>query len=183
MFLPPIIVYHQYVHLGSPSTSIKEINARQSLVGFFYARPHLRDDILQALSDMEDASRIVQKFLAGRGDANDLAAIHATILIWSFIKKRFELEKFMESKEKHAIDENEWASLDALISRMSGLRELADKIGIALRRRLEAENVTTLEVDSEDIGAATVNDDQLSPRTRTKQPFAYDHDNWTIKPE
>ena len=88
--------------LGSPSTSIKEINARQSLVGFLHARPHLRDDILQSLGDMEDASRIVQKFILGRGDATDLSAIHSTILIWASIKRRIELEKNMKLQLEQA---------------------------------------------------------------------------------
>lgn len=153
-------------------------------MGFLYARPHLRDDILQALSDMEDASRIVQKFLVGRGDASDLAAIHATILIWSSIKKRLELERLMESKEKYAIDENEWTSLDALLSRMTDLHELAEKIGLALRRRVEREDdSTTLTVGDDFVCTGAENEDQPSPRTKIKQTFAYDHDNWTIKAE
>ena len=69
------------------------------------------------------------------------------------------------------------------MSRMSDLHGLAEKISMALRRRLEVEDDTASEVGSEVVCAATGDDDQPSPRTRTKQPFAYDHFNWTIKPE
>lgn len=161
--------------LGSPSTSIKEINARQSLVRFLYDRPHLRNDILQALRDMDDASRIVQKFILGRGDTGDLSAIHSTILIWASIEKRFELEKKMESKERGAIAENQWASLDVLVSRMSDLRVLANRIDMALYRGVES-GITG--------GDGADNDgDHPAPQPKSKQSFAYSNSDWTIKPE
>ena len=76
---------------GSPSGSIAEVNARQSLVAFFHARPHLRNDLVGALRDLEDATRIVQKFLLGRGDASDLSAMSACISIWAAIRSRIAL--------------------------------------------------------------------------------------------
>jgi len=133
---------------------------------------------------MEDASRIVQKFLLGRGDAGDLSAIHSTILIWVSIKKRFELEKKMENKERGAIVENEWASLDALMSRMSDLRELANRISMALRHRVD---VVEKETPTSDVASGdahgTNDDDHVAPQTKSKPSFAYDHFNWTIKPK
>jgi hypothetical protein len=130
---------------------------------------------------MEDASRIVQKFILGRGDAGDLSAIHSTILIWASIKKRFELEKRMESKERGAIAENEWASLDVLMSRMRDLHVLANRISMALYHRvMVAEDETPISGIAS--GDGTVND-TLAPQPRSKQSFAYGHFNWTIKPE
>jgi hypothetical protein len=173
-----------FIHLllGSPSTSIKEINARQSLVEFLHARPHLRDDIVQALSDMEDASRIVQKFIMGRGDASDLSAIHSTILVWGSIKTRIELEKKMEKTERGIIAEDEWASLDVLMSRMSELRELRMRIGMALRPRIDGAE------DEADVAAETSygipdNSAQAILQTKSKPAFAYSHSDWAIKPE
>lgn len=153
---------------GSPSTSIKEISARQSLVGFLHARPHLRDDIRQALGGMEDASRIVQKFIMGRGNTSDLSAMHSTIMIWSSVKRRIEIERKMEKEEKCSTSEDEWASLDALMSRMSDLRSLACRISMALHQRVDvAEDTQTSQITSGDFC----------------RPFIYGHGNWTIKPE
>ena len=44
---------------GSPSTSIKEINARQYLVAFFHARPHLHAGVWICSDDLIDE---VEKF-------------------------------------------------------------------------------------------------------------------------
>ena len=168
--------------LGSPSTSIKEINARQSLVGFFHARPHLRDDILRALGDMEDASRIVQKFTLGRGDPGDLSAIHSTVIIWASVKSRIELERRMEERERGAIIEEEWASVGVLMSRMSDLRELANRISMALRQKVDVteEETPASEVAIEEFCS---DDDLAAPQTKPRQPIAYDSSSWTIKPE
>ncbi|KAF8761774.1 MutS domain I [Rhizoctonia solani] len=65
--------------LCGPSTSVQEIRARQALVALFYARPHLRRDIVALLRKMGDATRLVQKLILGRGDADDLLAIAETI--------------------------------------------------------------------------------------------------------
>ena len=131
--------------IGSPSTSIREINTRQSLVSFLYARPHLREDLSRFLADIEDTTRIVQKFLVGRGDPSDLVSIHTTISVWESIKQRIEMEKTMEQKERGDDFQNEWASIDALLSRMSDLRELSHKIRSALQQDedLATENITS----------------------------------------
>ncbi|KAG8820621.1 DNA mismatch repair ATPase msh1, partial [Serendipita sp. 399] len=65
--------------LCAPSTSIAEIKTRQSVVSFFYTRPHLRADLIALLRKIEDTARIVQKFLAGRGTPDDLRNIATAI--------------------------------------------------------------------------------------------------------
>lgn len=52
------------------------------------------------MGDVDDATRIVQKFLLGRGDVSDLSAICATIDVWSSMKSRVALEKSMERQER-----------------------------------------------------------------------------------
>lgn len=131
---------------GSPSTSLEEINARQSLVAFFYARPHLRDDLLQSLRELDDASRIVQKFLLGRGQPSDLAAISSTIRIWESIKKQIEFEKIME-KTHRELKPQEWESVEALLHGMYHLESLSERIEGAIN----AANIRELSTPSDTI--------------------------------
>ncbi|KIP12627.1 hypothetical protein PHLGIDRAFT_113698 [Phlebiopsis gigantea 11061_1 CR5-6] len=116
----------------SPSVSLPEIQSRQSLVAFFLARPHLRNDLSNMLSELEDSTRVVQKLLLGRGDATDLKAVSTSVRVWNAIKARVELEKKMESRESGLIDEKDWVRLDALFTRICDLGELAGKIDAAL---------------------------------------------------
>ncbi|KAG1783726.1 muts domain V-domain-containing protein [Suillus placidus] len=105
--------------LCSPSTSVKEIQARQSLVAFFHARPHLLSDVRQFLDEVEDTTRIVQRFLLGRGDPGDLVSISKTIN--------------MESSERGFLLSEDWSSVDALLCRMADLQDLERRINLALR--------------------------------------------------
>ncbi|KIJ21566.1 hypothetical protein PAXINDRAFT_159644 [Paxillus involutus ATCC 200175] len=119
--------------LCSPSTSVKEIEARQSLVAFFYDRPDLREDIVRFLKDSEDASRIVQRFLLGRGEPKDLLAINQTIQVWTSIQKRMQLERKMWRSEQGSIRDDNWSSIDALMTRITDLHELSARITLALQ--------------------------------------------------
>jgi DNA mismatch repair ATPase MutS len=155
---------------GSPSTSVAEINARQALVAFFHSRTHIRDDLTQLLSNIEDVSRIVQKFLLGRGNANDLSAINQTIVGWSSIQKRIELERDMAIKERGSIRHEEWASLDSLMARMNDLTNLSLRISTSITR------VVTSEVEDEPMEEALV----------PAMPLDFEsisHLKWGIKPE
>ncbi|KAH9081821.1 muts domain V-domain-containing protein [Lactarius deliciosus] len=87
--------------LCSPSASLSEINARQSLVAFFHARPHLRRDFRERLRGIDDVTRTVQKFLLGRGSTSDVAAISTAISTWSFIKGRILLERELQLREQN----------------------------------------------------------------------------------
>ncbi|KAF9454901.1 hypothetical protein P691DRAFT_691026, partial [Macrolepiota fuliginosa MF-IS2] len=137
--------------LCSPSTSLPEITARQSLVEFFMQRPHLAADLAQLLSEIDDTSRLTQKFLIGRGDPSDLMAVSRTIRTWSKISAIFTTEKCWEAKERPDYNPQEWASLDALISRMHALTELSNIIDSALGNESEEERDIdqTLDADSE----------------------------------
>jgi DNA mismatch repair ATPase MutS len=112
---------------GSPSTSLKEINARQSLVTFFYTRLHLRDVLRKELRKTGDTKRIVQRFLLGRGDLNDLVSINRTISALASIQRSMEKEKVAEGGTDDVV-RDEWSSIDTLMSRAIDLRQLHDKI-------------------------------------------------------
>ncbi|EPQ60899.1 hypothetical protein GLOTRDRAFT_30591, partial [Gloeophyllum trabeum ATCC 11539] len=118
--------------LCSPSTSLTEINARQSLVAFFDSKPSLREDLTMTLNGLEDTTRLVQKFLSGRGDAHDLSSISSTISTWTSITNRLDLEKQMEEAEHASISIEGWTSVDLLVSRLHNLQHLADRINGAL---------------------------------------------------
>ncbi|KAG9314542.1 muts domain V-domain-containing protein [Chiua virens] len=118
--------------LCSPSTSLKEIEARQSLVAFFYHRPHLLDDVVRLLQDSEDAHRIVQRFVSCRGEPKDLIAINRTIHAWTNIQSRIEHEKVMERLEQNDVRCEDWPSVDALLSRITNLHDLSARISLAL---------------------------------------------------
>lgn len=120
---------------GSPSTSVTEINARQSLVAFFHARPFLRQDLVQSFRDAEDTTRIVQKFLLGRGTFQDLTAICTTIDSWSSIKERILMERRMDERGGEAVNAAEWKSIGALMERLNDLDSLAGRIRTALVAR------------------------------------------------
>ncbi|RDX56044.1 hypothetical protein OH76DRAFT_1518636 [Lentinus brumalis] len=121
--------------LCSPSTSVTEINARQSLVAFFHARPFLRQDLVQSFRDAEDTTRIVQKFLLGRGTFQDLTAICTTIDSWSSIKERILMERRMDERGGEAVNAAEWKSIGALMERLNDLDSLAGRIRTALVAR------------------------------------------------
>lgn len=136
-------------YTGSPSTSIEEINARQALVKFFHGRPTLRFEIIQMLRSIEDVSRIVQKFLAKKGDTAELLALGQTIKAGNAIRARIASERLLEKQEIQAED-SDWAQIDILILRWSELPQLVKQIdaAVALLEHLtvisdsEAESIT-----------------------------------------
>ena len=84
------------------------------------------------LKRLEDASRIVQRFLLGKGDVADLSTIRSAIDIWEEIKSRIELEFQMESQERPTERDEEWLDLRRLLNRMADLNMLALRIGMAV---------------------------------------------------
>jgi hypothetical protein len=119
---------------GSPSTRLDEINFRQSLVAFFVARPHVRDDVRQLLSGAEDATRILQRFLLGRGLPSDFSTLNSSIITWISITRRLTLEREQESKERGQLNADEWSGIDSLLGRMKNLTDLSVRITASLTR-------------------------------------------------
>jgi DNA mismatch repair ATPase MutS len=166
---------------GSPSTSMAEINARQSVVAFFSTRPHFSADIAGALTDIEDIGRIVQRFIMGRGEPSDLLAVNRTIRTWSTVINRFKEERAMEAVERNRLHEADWTSIDTLISRMTDLQDLSTRITLALDDEYPSSSGDPL--ISED---SQVNDDKLDSApfiTEDNNLWRYGSGKWTIKPE
>lgn len=123
---------------------------------------------MAALGKVEDTGRIVQKFLLGRGDVNDLLAINTTIRTWSAIIKRIEDEKQLEALERSNFNSEEWGTLDMLMSRMSDLYDLSQRIGSALEL-------------GQYIGGGQQSGDELEETSPTM--WKYGTNKWVIRPE
>lgn len=160
----------RWVH--SPSTSVSEIATRQTIVAFFKARPHLRSDLIAILRKIEDAARIVQKFLARRGAPGDLRDIGAAIAHWEAFRTRLQLERRMEMVEQGGLVG--WECMDGLLSKIASLKDLSEKIADAVPSYEETEPV---EQDEEDESL-----DPLVAFTGSKAPIAGSF-KWHIKPE
>ncbi len=163
-----------YNLIGSPSTSIPEINARLSLVEFFHNRPYFREDLVEFLPKLEDASRIVQKFSLGRGDASDLLGIRNTAATWSDLRRRIEQERLLEMRERDNFNAEEWSSLDSLLSRMANLDDLHTRIHSALQKKDSNDTVESEETEEEE---ETPSVDVFS------RSWRYAINKWTIKPQ
>lgn len=159
---------------GSPSTSITEINARQSLVAFFSRRPHLCADISEILKRVDDVGRLCQKFLLGRADFTDLGAIHASIEIWANLGKHFQQEKAAESVEQGAFFLlEEWRALDTLFSQMSNLDTLSNRISKAVFP--DSDNAKACDADE---------DEHIEDETALQSLFPDKSDyKWVINPK
>ncbi|KAL0950920.1 hypothetical protein HGRIS_007677 [Hohenbuehelia grisea] len=169
--------------LCSPSTSLSEIQARQSLVAFFHARPHFRDDLVLLLKDADDTGRIVQKFLVGRGEPSDLKAIRTTISVWTAMRSTVHTEKALEARERTDYCETEWASIDALVGRMADLEPLAARIGIAFEG-IEAEaEIGMDDPESEGEEGREPEDVLVRAGSQEKPGWKYATIKWTISPE
>lgn len=92
----------------------------------------MRQDLFQLMNDVEDTSRVVQKFVLGRGNVGDLSSICLTIKVWTSIKERIEQERAIERAKLENPLSDEWAGVDALLERMTDLGPLATRIAFAL---------------------------------------------------
>lgn len=161
---------------GSPSTSITEIDARQSVVAFFSRRPHFRADVSETLKRVDDVGRLCQKFLLGRADFTDLGSIHASIEIWTNLSKQFQQEKDAESTERlESPVHDEWKALDALFSQLSNLDVLSSRISKAVFA--DAGDSKTCDRDE--------TDEFIREEDTTLQPLFPDKDSykWVINPK
>jgi DNA mismatch repair ATPase MutS len=119
-----------FPNLGSPITSIRDINRRLDLMDTFLADSHLLADIIHHLRQTHDSQRLVQRFSLGRGDSDDLLSLSQTIR---------ETEKILARlREQHH------ESLDHIVARIVIPEKLCEKIEGAIdeeslvkRQRLE----------------------------------------------
>lgn len=89
------------------------------------------------MKGMADARRICQSFHVGRAGLNDLVSLYTTIEAWTTLLRRIAQERSMESIENTSRRSSDWESLDGLISRMSDLQSLSQKIFGAIESESE----------------------------------------------
>ncbi|KAL1729775.1 muts domain V-domain-containing protein [Schizophyllum commune] len=128
--------------LAAPSLSLAEITSRHSLVAFLLARPHLHADLTALLVSIPDVSRLSQKLMLGKGDASDVRAVGRAIRAWNRLRNTITEERTFESYERQmkdpkamnsiSVNDEEWESMDTLLSRMDGLDNLEARIATAL---------------------------------------------------
>lgn len=161
---------------GSPSTRLDEINFRQSLVAFFVGRPHVHDDVRQLLSGAEDATRILQRFLLGRGLPSDFSSLNSSIITWISINRRLTLERKQELKERGQLNIDEWSCIDTLLGRMKDLSDLSVRITASLTR---TDLSIDLEPEPEEGEEATPEPDSPAAEINLTSGAA----KWVIRPE
>ncbi|KAG6842478.1 hypothetical protein C0991_000004 [Blastosporella zonata] len=131
-----------------------------------------------SLAKAEDTTRIVQKFILGRGDTADLLGVKRTVHMWDDIMKRVQHEKEMETMERSEFNEEDWASLDTLIARMVRLDTLSKRIGAALddKNYNDSEDITLGDRESEQAEGLTSNIEAV------EMAWRYGPSKWIIKP-
>lgn len=180
--------------LGSPSTSLETITARQNLVARFVSDGDLCDAIVILLRRTHDSQRIVQKFALGRGDAEDLVALASTI------KASEDIVTSLTEAEASSDDPLSGHCLDHLTGRMQlaeplrlarRIKEAIDEEGIIEQHRAEDSEASQMMAFAEDVEAVegSQEDACVLPKTKRRRPtsireyYADDRDSWTMKPE
>ena len=104
-----------------------------------------------------------------------MVAICATIDVWDSIKRRLELEKHMELQERGKLDDDQWSSLNTVLSQIDVLQGLASRIrnAVVSDDAQEDSSVDALGAFDEDIALSTKASDRLSPLTQ----------RWSIQPQ
>jgi DNA mismatch repair ATPase MutS len=167
--------------LCAPSTSLPEIAARQAAVALFHSRPHLRVDLRQVVRTVPDATRLLQKLAARRGTSADLVGLQTAMGTWRMLRRRVELEKTMEERERGGLAE-EWNALVGLMERMDGLEKLEERISLALQNA----NTNMDDLETSSTGGAADDGRELSQTSSSveeQDPVFSAHGQWSIKPE
>ncbi|KAL7798062.1 muts domain V domain-containing protein [Trichoderma ceciliae] len=179
--------------LGSPSTSLDVIDARQELVAQFIEKRDLSDSMIVLLRRSHDCQRLVQKFALGRGDPDDLLGIANTI------RAAEEITNLLQeaSNEQHTTPSPD--CLAALASRIDlraplklsrRIKESIDEEGIAQQQAVEdseaehmmalAQDVTSSEGSQEDI--ATLIKGKRKKTSSVRELYGEDNEPWIMRP-
>jgi len=125
----------------------------------------------EILKEMDDVSRLCQRFLLGRADFNDLIAIKSAIGAWETMKQNCLNERLLEATENRLpLYSKEWASLESLLQRMDDLTNLHNKISEAIIVNCDS---TELSLGEESNVVEEVDPKDQMPTTGKK---------WTINP-
>lgn len=123
-------------------TSVNIIDNRLNLVETFLCNVTLRESVVRLLQKSHDSQRIVQKFSLGRGDADDLVALAATIEVTRGIQELLKNSLSSIGETNNTRPHRE--SMKALLAKLDIPQELAKRIaesideeGLIQRQRME----------------------------------------------
>ncbi|KAM0481294.1 hypothetical protein ACHAPX_003397 [Trichoderma viride] len=181
--------------LGSPSTSLEVIEARQDIVSRFIDSTDLSDSMVILLRRSHDCQRLVQKFALGRGDPDDLLGIANTInAAEDIVRLLKEASEGQHSPSSPAPD-----CLTFLASRivLGEPLELADRIkesideeGIAQQQAVEESEAEQMIALAQDVVASegSIEDANLVSKAKRKKTsslkelYGEDNEPWVMKP-
>ncbi|KAL7927690.1 muts domain V domain-containing protein [Trichoderma austrokoningii] len=183
--------------LGSPSTSLEVIEARQDIVSRFIDSTDLSDSMVILLRRSHDCQRLVQKFALGRGDADDLLGIANTIYAAE------EIVRFLnETSGAISHDPSSPAAPDCLASLASRIvlaeplelayriKESIDEEGIAQQQAVEASEAAQMMTLAQDVVSSegSIEDTHLVAKAKRKKTtslrelYGEDNEPWVMKP-
>lgn len=131
---------------------------------------------MQSLGQLDDATRILQKFLLCKGRTFDLVAICVTIDVWKSIKTRLELEREMELRECGTLHDEGWASIHTILSKIDCLPGLVSRIRAAV-----LSDAMQDEKQADELEEAGEEDGAPFSKPGLKSPLNFQ--NWTIQPQ
>ena len=127
---------------------------------------------------IEDASRIVQRLLLGRGGTDDLAAIRDTMVLWSRVKSRIELERRLDTHDPSR--EADWAGLNIMLGKLKDMSALIQHIDMAIYEKEKDGRAAAGSEDSdEDSDRSSESDEESNLGTTTIMTGSFKHN---IKP-
>ena len=130
------------------------------------------------MSGAEDATRVLQRFLLGRGLPSDFSSLNSSIITWISISKCLTSEREQELKERGQLNVDEWSSVDTLLGRMKNLAELSVHIAASLTR---TDSSADLEPELETEEGEEATPDLDSPAVGIN--LSTGATKWTIRPE
>ncbi|KAL6895575.1 DNA mismatch repair protein [Trichoderma longibrachiatum] len=109
--------------LGSPSTSLEVIEARQDLVARFIGAKDLRDSLVGLLRRSHDCHRLSQRFALGQGSPDDLLGLASSI------RAAAEITTLLEQASR----ENHTPSAPDCLSKLASRIDLEEPLKLAQR--------------------------------------------------
>lgn len=173
--------------LSSPSTSVDIINARLDLVSYMLNDATLRERLVILLRRSHDSHRLLQKFAFGRGDADDLLALAATVFATRDLVFTLKRNDAGESCIQTQISR---INLEGTIALANSIKEAIDEEGLVQQHRIESGQAGEMQALTQDIitSEGSSEDMNVLPKSRKKKPNSvkecYGNDNgvWIMKP-
>ncbi|KAK1241649.1 hypothetical protein MKX07_007472 [Trichoderma sp. CBMAI-0711] len=179
--------------LGSPSTSLDVIEARQDLVARFIKAGDLRDSLVALLRRSHDCHRLIQKFALGRGGPDDLPGLANSIRTAGDITTLL----------REAVEKDHTASSTDCLAKLVSRTDLEDPLGLAhrIQESIDEEGIAQQQVAAADeeaelaaLARAVVTSEgtpgdaavllkgKKKKATTIKESYGEDKEPWIMKP-